>query len=517
MPRSIYLINPREHYPAYDGTESLFAWGISDRVGLADLTMPTVAAMVPDGWRIAICDERIEPVDLDTNAEVIGLTGKISQRNRCIELAAEFRRRGKIVLLGGPYASLCPDDMRPHADVLVRGEMEDIAAELFADLERGTFRSEYVGDKPDLSRSPVPRWDLTRKGRALFGQVQTSRGCPFECEFCDVIQYLGRKQRWKEPEQVLRELDILYARGLRGVFFADDNLTVVRRRARALLEALRDWNGRREAGRVNFSTQVSIDIARDADLLQLAHAAGFQSFFIGIETTNEASLAEMRKRQNLHVDLVQEVRKVVEAGMLVTCGIIVGFDHDDIGIFERQAAFIASLPTPLMQVNVLAAPFATPLYARLKQEGRIEGDEREGPASLLHTNVRPRLMTQAQLKAGATWLVNTVYAPSAFADRLETFADICGRANADAVPDQRRKPGPRPLNVTFRKMTERLAAYGEAERRMLARVGAVMERRPDLSAQIMKSIGYYCQARYMYESYGLWNPSLAERGPLLAA
>jgi radical SAM superfamily enzyme YgiQ (UPF0313 family) len=399
MSKSIYLINPRDDYPGHDGSEALQAWGIANKVILADLTMPTVAALVPSSWTIRLCDERVEPVDLACEAEVVGITGKTSQRRRMIELAREFRGRGRLVVIGGPYVSLDPEDIRSHADILVRGEFEDIAETLFADIEAGIWQAEYQGGTPDLSKSPVPRWDLTKKGVAFWAQVQTSRGCPFECDFCDVIQYLGRKQRWKEPDQVIRELDVLYARGYRGVFFADDNLTVMRRRTRALLEALGAWNRTRSASPVSFSTQVSIDIARDPELLALCRAAGFRYLFIGVETPYEASLAETKKRQNLRIDLTEQVGRVVATGMLVTCGMIVGFDHDDPSIFVRQAEFIDRLATPLIQVNVLVAPFATPLYARLLAEGRIvQGETHTG--TLLETNIRPKLMSREQLKSG---------------------------------------------------------------------------------------------------------------------
>ncbi len=509
MAKSIYLINPKDELPGYDGSEALQAWGLLNRSTLADLTMPTVAAFVPPSWDIRLCDERTESVDLASDAEVVGLTGKVSQRQRMIELAAEFRRRGKLVVIGGPYASLSPDKMRPHADILVRGEMEEIAGGIFADIEAGTWRAEYEGGKPDLSTSPVPRWDLSRKGMALWGQVQTSRGCPFECEFCDVIQYLGRKQRWKEPDQVIRELDVLYARGFRGVFFADDNLTVMRRRTRALLEALIEWNCTRSAGRVKFGTQVSIDIARDAEMLALCRDAGFNNVFIGVETPNRASLAETMKRQNLRVDLAEEVRKVVAAGMLVTCGMMVGFDHDDLGIFERLAEFINRLPTPLIQLNVLVAPAATPLHKRLKEEDRIISEELEHASSFLETNIKPKLMTREQLKAGAKWLINNIYSPSAFARRLEAFCDECdtGERVAPIIPPK----------AGYRALAKRLAAYGPEEQDLLTRMHRLAELRPDLAGQIERGLSYYCQARYLFEFGRLWDPSLAHEAPPLAA
>jgi radical SAM superfamily enzyme YgiQ (UPF0313 family) len=166
--KSIYLINPRESTVGYFGLEVLKAGRIVDAIGLADLSTTTLAALIPRDWQITICDERGTNVDFDTEAQVIGITGKVSQRDRIIELAAEFRRRGKLVIVGGPYASLNPDDIRPRADILVRGEVEEIAGRLFADIASGNWEADYEGTRPDLSASPVPRWDLYRQ-RAFSG------------------------------------------------------------------------------------------------------------------------------------------------------------------------------------------------------------------------------------------------------------------------------------------------------------------------------------------------------------
>jgi radical SAM superfamily enzyme YgiQ (UPF0313 family) len=260
---------------------------------------------------------------------------------------------------------------------------------------------------------------------------------------------------------------------------------------------------------MTFTTQVSIDIARDAELLQLCRKAGFQGVFIGIETSNAESLAETHKRQNLRVNLSEEVRKIASLGMLVTCGMIVGFDHDDLGIFERLAQFIGELPTPLIQLNVLTAPHATPLYTRLQAEGRLEGYDREGSPGLLHTNIRPKLMSPAQLRIGTKWLINQIYAPSAFADRLEAFgnASEASKMPARAVP----------VKVIQRALEKRLAAYGVEEQQMLTRLERLTARRPDLANPALKSLMYYAQARYMFEVNGIWDPKLAREGPALAA
>jgi radical SAM superfamily enzyme YgiQ (UPF0313 family) len=209
VPKSLYLINPLADFPSYFSAEVFGAWGFAPATSMADLAIATVAALAPSDFVVRLCDENISPIDFGVDADFIGITGKVSQWGRMRSIAAEFRRRGKTVIIGGPYASLSPDAVRPHCDVLVRGEIEDIAAQFFADLRSGSWRTEYVGTKVDLRNSPIPRWDLYPNDRAVMGTIQTSRGCPFECEFCDVIEYVGRKQRHKPVDLVLRELDAL--------------------------------------------------------------------------------------------------------------------------------------------------------------------------------------------------------------------------------------------------------------------------------------------------------------------
>jgi radical SAM superfamily enzyme YgiQ (UPF0313 family) len=496
--RSIYLINPAEQAPGYYSLEVLADWRIANVVNLADLSTPTIAALVPRDWTVAICDERVQRVDFTSAADVVGLTGKVSQRDRMIELAAEFRRRGKLVVIGGPYATLNPDDVRPHADILVRGEIEEIADRLFGDITAGRFEREYEGTRPDLSTSPVPRWDLYPRRAALTGQVQTSRGCPFECEFCDVIQYLGRKQRWKDPDQVVRELDVLYGLGFRDIFFADDNFTVMRRRTHALLERVAGWNRARPAGKVRFSTQASIDLARDDDLLKACGDAGLGTIFVGIETPNQQSLAETMKRQNMRVNLADEVTKIVQAGIMVTCGIVVGFDHDDTSIFEQQAAFIATLPAPAIFFSVLVAPAATPLYARMQKEGRLVSHGRVGAGAFLKSNFRPKLMSAMELETGSAWLLNQIYAPDAYARRLRAFVDACPVAPGMGGP-----PRFGPLEMAI---AARLAQFGAGELRLVRLIEELFAKRADLRPQLSYLLAFYCQARFLIAHHGLWKP-----------
>ncbi len=504
MPRSIYIINPKEAAPFFFSSEVLQTANIGRFPILADLTVPTLAAFVPEGWTIELCDERGDDVNFDVAADVIAITAKVSQRARMKVLAAEFRRRGKLVLVGGPHVSLWPDDLRGYADVLVIGEIEDIAAEIFADIEAGRPKPEYRGGKPDLRSSPLPRWELYPNRPSMAGQVQTSRGCPFECEFCDVIQYLGRKQRWKEPSQVLAELDQLYRLGYRDVLLADDNFTIVRKRASALLEAIEAWNGAQTSGRMRLVTQLSIDAARDLDLLRLAVSAGLDRCFIGVETPNEESLKEVQKRQNMRVDLAEELRKVVGTGLLPLCGMIVGFDHDGPDIFERQAKFIASIPTPVIQIGLLVAPYGTPLFDRIKAEGRLVEEGYIGEGNLIDTNILPALMSREALRSGLRWLMNEIFHPDKWFERLEQFAEL--------TPLNVNRRSLRVFSVVEARLAVALAKRGEAEKRLLSRLEKLVKQRPDLISQIGYALIVYCQTRHVLDHFGLWNAAGARPG-----
>jgi hypothetical protein len=215
------------------------------------------------------------------------------------------------------------------------------------------------------------------------------------------------------------------------------------------------------------------------------------------------------KRQNLRIDLADEVRKITRCGIMVMCGIIVGFDHDGPGIFERQIEFIQSLPVPMVHFGTLIAPASTPLYARMKAEGRITSAEHLGGGNFFQTNIEPKLMTQAQLLFGSRWLLNQIYAPEAFARRIDNFATLCGRRRRpDAVPH---------FAAMERKLAKRLAAMGEGERRLVGSIEKIAWQRPDLTGHLAYFLLGYCQARYIFDHYGVWDPDLARRSTPLAA
>jgi hypothetical protein len=459
---------------------------------------------------VAICDALITPVDFDTDADFIGITGKITQFDHMVSLAREFRARGKTVLIGGPFASLSPELVRPHCDVLVRGEIEDIAPKIFSDLACGRYDDEYVGGKPSLDTSPKPRWDLYPNDRSLAGTLQTSRGCPFECEFCDVIQYAGRKQRHKAPAQVVGELDLLYRHGYRSVFLADDNFTVYRSRARELLLAIREWNDRQREGKVSFSTQVSIDVAKDDELLRLCTEAGVTSFFIGIETPNESSLRETKKRQNMRVNLVDEVHAIIEHGILVVGGMIVGFDADDTSIFERQYDFAMASGIPIFSLGALVAPAATPLYERLKSAGRLKGGKSAEVAAVPWTTniVHPKL-SEGDLLGGLRWLGNNIYSPAAMGERLLVFIDKFGKRRPPRSREEITPARMRSVDLDSARLLDMVRELGPEEEKMWIRVMNAVAAKPDVAPFALSMLVRYMQIRYMYELGHFWEQQIA--------
>lgn len=511
MTSSLYIINPAADFPTYFGAEILVASGRPSGVMMADLSSTTVAAMAPRDFAIEISDEGVAPVNFDHDADWICVTGKVSQRRRMIAIADEFRRRGKKVIIGGPYASLSPDHLAAHCDVLVSGEIEEIADELFADLRRGRPRDRYIGDKPSLATSPIPRWDLYPNHRAMLGAVQTSRGCPFECEFCDVIQYLGRKQRHKPIANVIAEFDALWAHGFRATFLADDNFTAYRAHCKELLEAMAHW--RRNGHEMDFVTQISIDATRDAELMDMLVEAGVHQVFIGIETPNLDSLRETGKKQNLKIDIPSEVRKLVDRGISVMGGMIVGFDHDGPNVFSQQYEFAMSTPIPIFSLGALMASEATPLFDRITAEGRLLQGTVETQAVPWGSNIRPVTMSMEELNSGLHNLCNALYSPAAFGERMLNFIHSFGRARdlgGEKLPEFERF---REVERQAIEIAGEVRRLGDAEGRMWNKVWGAALRKPATAKIVGRIMFQYAQARHMFDRGNYWEPQLAYAPP----
>jgi radical SAM superfamily enzyme YgiQ (UPF0313 family) len=433
---------------------------------------------------------------------MVGITGKVTQYRRMIGLAQQFRERRKLIVIGGPLASLSPELVRSHCDVLVRGEIEEIAPQLFADLRAGTWKKDYLGTKCDLAAAPVPLWEKYPNDRAISGTVQTSRGCPFECEFCDVIQYLGRKQRHKPIAHVLAELDTLYRHGYRSIFIADDNFTVYRSRAKELLSALSAWNRGRSEGPVRFITQVSIDASRDEELLAMCAEAGLRQVFIGIETPNAESLRESKKRQNLMGNLSEQVASFVAHGITVYGGMIVGFDHDGPDIFARQYEFAMSMPVPIFTIGALVAPAATPLHDRLLRAGRLV----EGPevaAMPWSTNVVPAKMSRETLLEGLSWLCSELYAPAHFSERIDRLLDGL-RNRLPTEGHLSRSSEHVGLYQDLKMLVTQLPGMGDAESALLQHVLSRLGQQPEARYYVFPHLIQYMQIRHMFQHGGIW-------------
>ncbi|MBW4973145.1 B12-binding domain-containing radical SAM protein [Roseovarius mucosus] len=422
----VYLIAPTPEF-GRDTLISDASLNLDERFTLmAAAGIVTVAAFFDPDVNLTLCDELIEDVDFTNPAQIVCISMNVSQARRGIEIAKEFKKMGRTVVMGGAHVSLAPEVFEADADCLVIGEFETSAEEFMRDLRNGALKPRYVGGKADMALSPLPRWDLYRNERVVTGVIQTSRGCPFECHFCDVIQYLGRTQRHKPPEKVIEECQLLYDHGYRNISLSDDNFTVYRKRTRELLEVLAAWNGRDGREPVQFSTQASIDIARDQGIMDLCNEAGVRDIFIGIETNSDEALQESKKRQNLKQDLVKQTQTVVESGIVVSSGMMIGFDSDDLSCFERQFEFGMALPVVTIRVTVLVAPVATPLYATMEAEGRLvqNGNEISFAGTDCWTNIIPKNMTRKQLAEGAIWLVDALFEPDNVIKRFEHVAKL---------------------------------------------------------------------------------------------
>jgi radical SAM superfamily enzyme YgiQ (UPF0313 family) len=351
------------------------------------------------------------------------------------------------------------------------------------------------------------------------GALQTSRGCPFECEFCDVIAYLGRKQRFKTTLQIRAELDELYRWGYRRIFLADDNFTVARKRAKEVLAVLREWNEQHpEEGRCAFHTQASIDAAEDPELIQLCAEAGLTGMFVGIETPNDDSLRETRKFQNLRSRMSDSIHTFVRNGISVRGGMIVGFDADGPDMFQRMFDFAMSVPVPIFTLGALSAPAATPLFKRLDREGRVLGHDFELQSSQLETNIVPKQMTREELHEGIRWLAYQLYRPEAFLHRLKSFLSAFGTERRGRKRPAAPSHTARQIYRDTLRLIKDLRRLGPEEDRMCREVFGTLERDQAANTAVMETMWGYLQVRHAYAQSGFWSSEVpAPRVPRASA
>lgn len=393
------------------------------------LGLVTVAAMLPQGWEKRLVDMNVSPLTTEdlTWADMVMISAMVVQRDSALEVVQRAHAAGVTTVAGGP---LFTDEYErfDQVDYFVLNEAELTLPSFLADLERGNPKRIYSSSEyADIQHTPTPVWELVDMKHYESMSVQFSRGCPFNCDFCNITVLLGHKPRTKTAEQIITELDTLYALGWRrSIFFVDDNFIGNKRVLKeSVLPALIEWRKGKKG--CHFLTEASINLADDPGLMTMMVSAGFESVFVGIETPDEQSLAECNKVQNRGRNLLESVRVLHRNGLQVMGGFIVGFDCDTSTIFQRQIEFIQESGIVTAMVGLLQAPIGTGLYRRLNKEGRLlpemSGDNVDGS-----TNIIPRMDINL-LKGGYRQILANIYSPAQFYERVKTFLKTYNAAN----------------------------------------------------------------------------------------
>jgi radical SAM superfamily enzyme YgiQ (UPF0313 family) len=413
----IVLINPRFQV-SYWGMEFALPF-IGKRANLPVACLPLLAALTPKEHTVTLIDENVEPIDWErcARADIVGVTGMSVQRYRAREILTELKNRGCFTVVGGPWITVQEDSFGELADVIFIGEAEETWPQFLREWQYRLHQPRYEQiEKSDMTKVPTPRFDLLKMNHYAFGSLQFSRGCPFQCEFCDIIVTFGRRPRLKTGPQVIAELDAIYKAGVTIAFIVDDNLIGNKKAIKPILREVIKWQ-ERHGYRLSLFTEASIDLADDPELIALMAEANFIATFIGIESPDEDSLREAKKFQNVRTGgtLLEKVKRIQDAGMEVWCGMIMGFDHDDTGIFDRQIEFIQEARISFSMSGMLSAIPKTPLHARLAEEGRLDYSD----PSEYGTNVIPLSMSREELRDGYVRVLNSLYEPAAYFDRTE--------------------------------------------------------------------------------------------------
>jgi len=431
-------------------------WNYSDackllgaRYPTAPLGLITVAAMLPAHWNIRLVNRNTEDVTAEDFgwADMVMTGGMINQQFDTVRVIKLAHDHGKPVVIGGPDATSSPR-LYEDADFLVLGEVENILSQFVAAWNAGERSGTFVAEKfeIDVTKTPKPRFDLLKTDHYMYIGVQYSRGCPFTCEFCDIIELYGRVPRTKTPEQMLGELQALYDLGYRGhVDFVDDNLIGNRKSLRIFLPELIAWQ-EAHGYPFEFSTEASINLADDHDLLELLRKANFFIIFVGIESPDPETLAHTKKKQNTRRNIAESVHKIYAAGMFVTAGFIVGFDTEKLSIADAMAQLIDDSAIPVAMVGLLYALPNTQLTRRLAKEGRLRPNhdrmvEETGDQCTLGLNY-DSLRPERDILIDYRRVLELIYEPSAYARRLDRLVDMLDRSGRPAelaVGDRRRE------------------------------------------------------------------------------
>ncbi len=417
---NVLLINP--DYPDTHWSFKYALKFISRKANEPPTGLLTVAAMLPPEWNKKLIDLKVTSLK-DKHirwADYVFIGGMSIQKESAEEVISRCKQMGKKIVAGGPLFTT-QHEAFPDVDHLVLGEAEHALPLFLEDLEKGRAKRIYqAAGFPELTQTPAPLWDLINLKKYATMDIQYSRGCPYHCDFCDVVQLFGHQVRTKTKEQILAELESLYVRGWRGnVFFVDDNFIGNKKKLkREILPAIIAWVEEHDHP-FSFITETSINLSDDEELMQMLVRAGFEAVFVGIETVNEESLEECHKSQNRNRDLVHCVQKIQQSGLAVHGGFIVGFDSDPPSIFDNMIKFIQESSIVNAMVGLLNAPKGTKLYQRLQKEGRLL-KEISGSNTDCSINFIPKMDTEKLLE-GYRDIVNRIYSPKVYYQRVMDF------------------------------------------------------------------------------------------------
>lgn len=380
-----------------------------------------ISALTPKDIEVEIIDENIEEIDFDKKVDLVGMTTMTASSPRAYEIADAFRERGVPVVFGGIHATALPEETAQHADAVVIGEAEELWEKLIEDFKRGGKQALAKfyrnSQRPDPVKIPIPRRELIKdKGYLLSRFLQLTRGCPFDCSFCSVSKFFGKKYRFRPVKKVIEEIKGMAGKPLKTRFlgFLDDNIVGNIAYARELFKALMPY-------KLLWIGQSSVNIAQHEGVLQLAAASGCKGLFIGFESISEASLAEADKSQNKIKFYEKAIKKIHRFGISIEGAFIFGFDHDDKSIFKKTVGFIERVKLDAVQFSILTPLPGTRLYEKLEKEDRII-NRNWSNYDLAHVVFQPKLMTSQELKQGFDWAYQRIYSLSSIFKRLTSLS-----------------------------------------------------------------------------------------------
>ena len=449
---TLFLVNPRLTYKHYGAGQELSLLLGKKKISVP-LALPLIAALTPAHYDVRIIDDETDAIPAEPRPDLVAFTTAVSNVDRAYELARPLRARGIPVVMGGTYATFMPEQVLEHADAVVMGEAEGTWRQLLDDFEHGRLARSYRAEAPaDLANAVQPRWDLIRIDEVITLGLETSRGCPYNCEFCLVNKVFGRRMRYRDIDQVIAEVRALPSKNL---FFVDDNLTINKPRARELMRRLEPLG-------LTWVCQCSIDVATDPELLASMARAGCLSILVGFESLSPESLRETKKHHNRVKEYAAAVRAIHAHGIHVIASFVVGFDADTLASFEHIARFVEDNDVLFTMLSILAAAPGTDIWERMKAEGRLCYPSLEFITGILPC-MRYRHMSQVQMLDRYVETLERVYDPDSLRRRaLKLFGTGAFRQPGSSDVPLRDK-----VTTTLKMLDRYLVRGSHAKRRLL--------------------------------------------------